>query len=83
MHILLVLIDKLLVSWIIIEMEEFKTNFSACAWKKITVIILLQLTEVDKTLNFQSGRETKGIHAADIWWSEPVGIKNVVSCWSV
>ena len=23
-------------------------------------------TEVDKTLNFQSGRETKGIHAADI-----------------
>ena len=34
--------------------------------KKITVITLLQLTEVDKTLNFQSGRETKGIHAADI-----------------
>lgn len=59
-------------------MEEFKTNFSAWTWKEN-----FTPTEVNKIFNFQSGRETKGINAADIWWSEPVGIKNIVSCWSV
>ena len=63
-------------------MEEFKTNFSAWTWKE-NDCEYFTLTEVDKIFNFQSGRETKGIHAADIWWSEPVGIKNIVSCWSV
>ena len=74
--------DRLLGSWIINEIEEFKTNFSGWAWKE-NYCDYFTTTEVDKAFNFQLGQETKGIHAADVRWSEPVGIKNIVSCWSL